>query len=131
MKTDHPPIADMVIQLRSRGFVDGDMAKDLGLTIPYIIYLHRTFAANSESQFQHQYLSLITYEGVFVEAVFEVYLVPKNPHKPKSIGSMKVSEQERKGYATVHSALPRSMEEILSKIDRVYPITSDKPAKGK
>ena len=94
--------------LARNGFTPGDQAKDFGEVIPYVEYATRV------KDGRHQYFSIISYEGRFCEAVWEVYLKPKNTRRPKGVQDRK--QLETGGYVAVETGLLRSLAEIEGKL---------------
>ena len=68
-----------------------------------------------------RYLSLVSYEGRFVEAVYHVYLATRNTRMPKGRDVTKegdrYSDFQKRGFKSVFSALPRTRDELVSVLD--------------
>lgn len=100
------PVEELAQLFRAQGFVDADKEKDLGKelaekSLKYMPYLTRVY------QGQHQLLSLVGYQGLFVEAVFHVYAEPYNSRaKPPQV--------------TLCGRLMRTVPEIQEAMDKVY-----------
>ena len=67
--------------LTDLGFAPADHKKDFGDIIPYVDYSYRKLPNGS-----FQYVSLISYEGKFCEAVYEIYKGEKNTRDKKQTG---------------------------------------------
>ena len=92
-------LVNLVARLLELGFNPGDAQKDLGFPMEY--YLYR------KNGTQHQYLSLVVYEGRMVEAVFHVHAQPYNSRaKPCMV--------------PLHASLYRSPEEVLEVVEKTY-----------
>jgi len=95
--------------LDEAGFAASDQVKDFGYEIPYVIYVKRV------KNGLHEYVSVMFFDGVFTEAVFEVYLKAKNTRRPP--GGKKRVELERDGFAaTVGGAICRSFDQLKEKV---------------
>lgn len=68
-----------------------------------------------------RYLSLISYQGVFVEAHYQVFLTTRDTRVPKGRDSAKEGEQysdfQKRGFRSVFAALPRTRDELTSVLD--------------
>ncbi len=94
------------------GFTEREHVPELSdRPIRELVYLTRVHAN------QHQYLSLMHYEGRFLEAVVEVYHTARNP-KAKRNGSL--ADQQKRGAANLHTNIARSWEEIEALVGRTY-----------
>jgi hypothetical protein len=92
--------------LNANGFVPADQVKHFGKVIPYVYYAFRVRNG------VHEYVSLVFYEGKFVEAVYELYMAEKNTYRVK--GTPKQSERAKRGFASLTGSLLRSYETLLS-----------------
>jgi hypothetical protein len=80
----------------SRGFYN-----DIGCPVTGLIYLHR------EHNGQHQYVSLTSYKGEFVEAIVQVY---QNVYNSRA----KVQQP------SLHTGIYRNLLELTDALDKVY-----------
>ncbi len=71
---------------------------------------------------QHQYLSLTHYEGRFLEAVVEVFWVPRNG-KAKRTG--KLRDQQLKGAASLYCNLARDWPTLEGMVGKVYSLAPE------
>lgn len=97
--------------LEHYGFQPAGQKEDFGYVIPYVHYALRK-RGNI-----HEYVSLVSYEGEFVEAVYELFIDQKNPYKK---GKLKSSEMAKRGFNGVFYALARSfsdLENLVRKTD--------------
>jgi hypothetical protein len=69
--------AAIVAAVRGLGFTDRDQLELSDRPIQGLVYVSRVHEG------QHQYVSLITYDGTFCQAVIEVFAQPKDTRKPK------------------------------------------------
>ncbi len=90
---------EMLYELRAMGFADGDPRDLSDKPIQGCTYLSRVYEG------QHQYLSHLTYDSVFLEALVEVFKAPKNTRKP---------------VAPLALVTCRSWEEIVAAVGKVY-----------
>lgn len=118
--------------LSSLGFVPADHKKDFGYVIPYVHYVVR------KRSNIHEYVSLVTYstdfigreavdqkiewveglvwtDGKFCEAVYELFMAPKNPYKK---GNLKESEFAKKGMTSLMGSLPRSLADLEACVNK-------------
>jgi hypothetical protein len=72
--------------------------------IPYVAYLNKGF----------HYVSLTSYEGRFVEGVYEVYLTVKNT---RAKGNPKREEAEKRGFLPKSATIFRSLHELEKLLD--------------
>jgi hypothetical protein len=86
---------ELADKLRTLGFADGDITKDLGATVSELIYLGRTVNG------KWQYVSLCAYEGRFLEAVVQVY-------------AKQFNSRSKERQTPVLSVIARSQEEIFN-----------------
>lgn len=98
--------------LEKLGFKEAKQQDVLGYVIPYCWYLSR------EYQGQHQYVWLVSYNCEFVEAVIEVFLVPRNS---RAKYNSDIGQQEKMGYRTLHCGLARDLDGILVQLGKTYP----------
>jgi hypothetical protein len=96
--------------LNANGFMPADQDKHFGTVIPYVYYAHKQHGNLRE------YVSLVSYEGKFVEAVCELYLNEKNTYRPK--GTPKQSELAKRGFVSLRSSLVRSYEELVPMVNK-------------
>lgn len=101
----------VAVTLECVGFKEAKQEEVLNYHIPYCRYLYR------EHNGQHQYVWLVSYDSVFLEAVIEVFLVPRNS---RAKYHSDIYEQEKRGYRTLHCCLERNWENILSILDVKY-----------
>ena len=102
------PFQSMAEQLRALGFTDGDQKKDFDCVIPYVVYLRRAWAG------KFQYVSLISYEGRFCEAVYELFAAAKNTR----CKATNRKELERLGGVAEFAMIYRSLPELLAVVER-------------
>lgn len=88
-------------KLKAVGFVDGDINKDIGSIINGVVYLHRKL--NN----QYQYISLCSYEGKFLEAVFHVY-------------EQQYNSRQKTPMIPIHSVILREEKDIMDSIEVKY-----------
>ena len=103
-------LADIYALLTKYGFNVADQIKDFGGILNGVSYFTKT---NNKNQIQ--YFSIISYEGEFCEAVYELFNVTKRQGKPK--GKQKYEELQKIGFAPLETALCRSLEEIKTRIE--------------
>jgi len=72
--------------------------------VPYVYYASRKRGT------VHEYVSLIYYMEEFCESVYELYCSEKNTRSPK--GNLKKSESAKRGFTTLLSALPHTVEQL-------------------
>ncbi len=109
--TDHPALAARLI-----GFTETPY--DLSDKRPSeLVYLKRVHEG------QHQWLSLLTYEGRFVEAVIEVFARSRDP---KARRSGKLRDQQLKGAAPLYTNLARDWETIEGMVSTTYALADDR-----
>jgi len=80
----------------SRGFYN-----DIGCPVTGLIYLHR------EHNKQHQYVSLTSYKGEFVEAIVQVYQTVYN-------------SRAKVAQPSLHTGIYRNLLELTYALDKVY-----------
>lgn len=98
------------IDLLSRyGYIVRDHVKDFGQVIPYVYYALRKRGN------VHEYVSLVSYEGQFCEAVYELFYAEKNTYKRSNF---KPSESAKRGFTSLLSALPRSFVDLEKQINK-------------
>lgn len=91
----------MLRQLEELGFEPADQKKDFSYLIPYVFYLKRTYLG------QNQYVSLVTYEGAFCEAVVEIFYNAKDT---------------RKRQIPLYCAIHRDFAGIEEAVEKTYPV---------
>lgn len=104
---------EMIQKLESCGFIPHDHKDHFGCVIPYVYYGYRKVGS------EHEYVSLVSYENRFVEAVYERYLNKKNTrsvgrdHKKKED---KYSEFQKRGFSPVTTLLSRDWETLKGQL---------------
>jgi hypothetical protein len=98
---------DFLKILVEAGFKPMDMEEHFGKDhgLKEVVYLHNIYQHN------HQYISLMYYEGRFLEAVFEAYWVAKNP-KHKKINNFR--EAQLRGFAKIGGSIYREIDELMN-----------------
>lgn len=95
---------------KSVGFTSADQVAHFEYQIPYVDYLSRSRDG------QHEYLSLVHYEGQFVEAVYEIFLAPKQTRRPKGrdskVKDSKYTRWQLDGFVSARATLLRDPEDI-------------------
>lgn len=115
-------------QIRTLGFEETPY--DLSDKRPSgLVYLYRAALSMPEGALalasmvtQHQYVSLCHYEGAFVEAVIEVFAVPRDP-KARRAGTLR--SQQLKGAAPLYVNLARDWETIEGMVGKVYAVAKN------
>lgn len=100
--------SELVELFKKNGFEERDEKEQkdaLGGVIPYVFYALRI------REGRYQYISLVSYQGEFCEAVWEVFSTKKNTRMPKN-KAMKREELEKLGCVAVTLALLRSKEQL-------------------
>lgn len=102
----------LAAELLALGFKEGERDKngfcaDLGTPVQGLWYLQRVFGG------QYQYVSLCSYEGKFLEAVVQVH---------EKVFNSRAKVQPKPWFV----ALPRTREELLPMLDKVYPNPEEK-----
>lgn len=121
-----PEVAAMEAALRKDGFVDGDPIKDISDgPMPYLTYLYRPRRAMETHPTQgyayevgppqHQYLSIITYDGELVEVLLFVY--------EAAFSSRAKVRQQPLCARTIRGGLA----EVLEAVNTVYSSPSNHP----
>jgi hypothetical protein len=111
---------DYIQLLTVQGYSQSDHIGDFGYEIPYVYYALRKRGT------VHEYVSLVSYDGKFCEAVYELFMTKKNPYKK---GNLKESEFAKKGMIPLTATLSRSfvdLENIINKSDVEIKELSDK-----
>ena len=80
----------------ARGFYN-----DIGCDVTGLIYLHR------EHNRQHQYVSLTSYKGEFVEAIVQVY---------QNVYNSRAKVQQ----SPLHATLYRTLKDVVAAVSKVY-----------
>lgn len=95
-------VSDLAAALAYVGFVERnhDDFTDKGKTISGLVYMYREYEG------QHQYVSLCSYDGVFLEAVVEVFEKVRNTRKP---------------VKPLHCTIYRDPDSLMATLARVYP----------
>lgn len=107
--------------LQSIGFTPYDHEPHFGAELPGVTYLYRTFGTN------HQYVSLISYEGRTVEAVFESYHAPKNT---KRGANLKSREAQDKGFAPLAARLYWTEADLVEAVGQTHVLPPKDSKKG-
>ena len=94
------PYVDLLTQ---NGFSSADQTKDFGRELPGVYY------AVKKRGSIHEYVSLVSYEGKFCEAVYEVFASEKNPRNPKGNNYL---DRAKRGFDQLLGSLPRSLEDL-------------------
>lgn len=106
------------------GFAPEPHAPHFGQELSGVSYLRRT----------HTYVSLVGYLGHFTEAVWEVYLAPKNTRRPKGSDTKEkgaqYSDHQFRGFVPVETRLLRTREELDSVLERGTPPPSPPAESG-
>lgn len=93
------------------GFKPEDHIPHFGSVLSGVNYLRRDFT----------YVSIVSYEGEFCEAVYEVYFASKNTRAPKGRDTkgkdVKYSDFQLRGFVPVEMHLLRTEEEIMKILD--------------
>jgi hypothetical protein len=76
----------------------------VGQELPGVYYAHRCRLG------VHEYVSLVSYEGKFCEAVYEAFAAKKNTYQPK--GNVKSAELAKRGFLAVLTGLPRNLPDL-------------------
>jgi hypothetical protein len=96
--------------LTDQGFIPADQVKDFGMEVEGVYYAVRKREAI------YEYVSLMSYEGRFVEACYELFMAEKNTRKPK--GMLKYSEMIKRGFSPLAASLPRSLHELAQVVQK-------------
>ena len=100
------PYIDLLTQ---NGYVPADQKKDFGAEISYVRYLLRKRGTI------HEYVSLVSYDGKFCEAVYELYAAEKNVGRAKGNNNL---DKAKRGYDLLLASLPRSMEDLTKYVTK-------------
>ena len=97
--------------LKSKDFLEMGHWEHFGSSLPGVYYAWR-HGSNDEME----YVSLVSYEGKFVEAVYEKYLVSKNTRVPKS-KDFKAKDEvhsdfQKRGFLPVEVALCHGFKQL-------------------
>ncbi len=99
------------------GFAEREHVPELSdKPVSELVYLHRVHEG------QHCYLSLTHYEGRFLEAVVEVFHVPRNG-KAKRTG--KLRDQQLKGAAALYVNIARDWATLEAMVSQVYALAPE------
>ncbi len=101
---------EFVQLLSEQGFAPHSHAEHFGVKqgqeLPGVYYAHRCRLG------VHEYVSLVSYEGKFCEAVYEAFAAKKNTYQPK--GNVKLAELAKRGFLAVLTGLPRSLVDLTT-----------------
>lgn len=101
------------------GYIHVDQLDHFDYTVPYLFYLYRV------NKHYHEYISIVTYDGGFCEAIQELFLSPKKTKaRPKGKDSQRkgdpYTEFQRKGFAPAHTAIARTPEDFALFVSTPY-----------
>jgi hypothetical protein len=99
------PYIDLVVQYN---FKEHDQIKDFDYIIPYMHYFLR------KGENVYEYISLVSYEGKFCEAVYEIYLSEKSRKK----GYLKPIESIKRGQSPILCSIHRSLDSLTDCINK-------------
>lgn len=86
--------------LSNVGYVPADHEKDFGSVLNGVHYVFR------KTDNVHEYVQLVSYDGVFCEAVYELFVAQKNSGKFKGNNT---KEAAQRGYQSVMATLARTV----------------------
>lgn len=89
--------------LAKNGYVPADHFKDFGSVLNDVHYVFR------KTENVHEYVQVVSYEGVFCEAVYEIYVAEKNSGKFKGNNT---KEAAQRGYQSVMATLVRKLDDL-------------------
>ena len=102
---------NLINLLTKHGFVPENQEKDFGMNIKYVYYCSRYHMS------KYEYISLVSYDGKFLEAIYEHYLAPKNNKKKLKLKNEKeIIESQKLGLIAYRATLLRNEKEIIEKI---------------
>lgn len=96
--------------LNANGFLPADQMKHFGSVLPGVYYAYKVRGGI------YEYVSLVSYEGRFCEAVYELYMAEKNTFRAK--GTPKPSELAKRGFLQLVAALPRTMADLTKYVTK-------------
>lgn len=109
--------------LSSQGFAEHDQTVHFSQIYPHVYYAFRN-SKKAGSFPLWEYVSLVSHNGKFCEAVYEVYINKKNSYNPKGKDEMgkneKYSKFQKSGQKTIFAMLYRDLaqfEKVLSEIE--------------
>lgn len=105
--------------LRANGFVQKNHKEHFGGELPNVLYAER-FVKQQDGLPLWEYVSLVFFNGAFVEAVYEAYVNKKNSYagkgKDEKPTGQKYSKFEKSGQKPVMATLYRNLEELGEKL---------------
>lgn len=104
----------------ARGFTIRPQIPHYGEESSHCAYLYRNdgeVISYGEKDFQvWEYILLVSYEGCFLEAIYEKYLAPKETRRPKGRDVQKVgdpyTDHQKRGFLPIYITILRSEEEL-------------------
>lgn len=116
-------LSDAISLAQSRGFEPISQTPDFERHDEWACYARRVGPAIDTWEGLkpiHEYLLLVSRDGVFLEGVFERYLAPKQTKRPKGRAAFKkrgdkidvYSDYQYKGFAPIYATILRGREEL-------------------
>lgn len=91
--------------LSANGYVDADHVKDFGSVLNGVHYVFR------KTENVYEYVQVVSYDGMFCEAVYEIYVAQKNSMKYKGSNT---KEAAQRGYQSVMATIVRTPTDLES-----------------
>ncbi len=118
-------LSDAISLAQSRGFEPISQTPDFERHDEWACYARRVVRAVETwegTKQVHEYLLLISRDGVFLEAVLEEYLAPKQTKRPKGRATFKkrgdktdvYSDHQYKGFTPIYATILRGREGLES-----------------
>ena len=106
--------------LTKHGFAEHDHKEHFGYVIPYVYYASRS-AKKLDGFLLYEYVSLVSYDGKFCEAVYEAYINKKNSYagkgKDEKLANSPYSKFQKSGQKMVDGNIFRNLNDLEAKLN--------------